>query len=214
MSDISNITSKGKKLPPWAWVLIVAGVGFAAYFLYRYYQSSQNAVQSNNGVGLSAVPTASASGEPLAASVSQPYSNNQDWLNAALAMTGSTNYTPLQVQTAVGNLENGNPLSASDQSIINWLESELGAPPVSTPQPVIAPTPATTTTAPAAPRPLSGSNPWSPGAVFAVGSRVGSQYFVDGAGKPVLLSKTDVSTARSQGYNYSVVVVPSVKAIK
>lgn len=213
MSDISNITSKGKKLPPWAWVLIVAGVGFTAYFLYRYYQNSQNTVQSNNGIGLSAVPTASTSGEPLAASVSQPYSNNQDWLNAALAMTGSTNYTPLQVQTAVGNLENGNPLSTSDQGIINWLESELGAPPVSTPQPVIAP-PAPKTTTSTVPKPLAGSNPWGTGAVFAVGSRNGSQYFVDAAGKPVLLSKTDVSTARSQGYNYSVVVVPSVKAIK
>lgn len=154
MSDIdtsaahaASTAGLGRKvgpLPIWGWAVLL--IGAVALFLYIRSRSS-GTVADNNGAGLSSTTDQTAAGALSTlyggggTGYTSGYSNNQAYEQAAISeLSGSTQYTPLQIQGALGNLFAGNQLSSTDQSIVNEIESALGAPPEYVPTPSVAPT--------------------------------------------------------------------------
>lgn len=195
MSDIdtsaahaASTAGLGRKvgpLPIWGWaVLLIGGV---ALFLYIRSRSS-GTVADNNGAGLSSTTDQTAAGAlssmygTSGSGYTSSYSNNQAYEQAAISeLSGSTQYSPLQIQTALGKLFSGDQLSTSDQSIINKIESSLGAPPEYVPTPTAAPTQTTTPTPPAATYDLpNGTNNTLVWILGQAGQRRGGLYAVNG----------------------------------
>lgn len=140
----SGMTRKAGPLPIWAWAVIIVGAAALVY----YFVKRGSAPQSANGAGLSSTADQTAAGALSSMfgtggnpnGFSSGFSSNQQYEQAAISeLSGSTQYTPLEIQTALGNLFSGNSLSTNDQSIINTIEKSLGAPPEFTPNPTLQP---------------------------------------------------------------------------
>lgn len=132
-------------LPIWAWAVLIVGGGFVIFYIMRRGAST---TASANGAGLSTVADQTAAGALSsmygsggnANGYTSGYSNNQQYEQAAISeLSGSTQYTPLQVQGALGDLFAGNSLTADEQAIINKIEGSLGAPPEYVPNPTSTP---------------------------------------------------------------------------
>lgn len=219
MSDVSDaggavraagLGRKAGPLPIWAWGVIIVGGAAVIYFFFirKSSAASSGQVQDQNGLGLSQgqagiTSTAYGTGDTSTGS----FANNQQWLQGALsALGGSSQYTPLQIQQAYGDLNSGQPLTTTEQTILNKIEDVIGPPPESTPSPTLLPP-----TPPAPPKPAV-DNPYGVKTVYALGSNEGSQY-IRSDGGIVKLTKQEVAAARSLGYGYQVQVVSNLKQV-
>lgn len=143
-ASTAGLGRKVGPLPIWGWaVLLIGGV---VLFLYIRSRSSAT-VADNNGAGLSSTTDQTAAGALSTlyggngTGYQSGYSSNQAYEQAAISeLSGSSQYTPLQIQTALGGLFAGDTLSADEQKIVNEVESSLGAPPEYVPTPTVTPT--------------------------------------------------------------------------
>lgn len=145
MADSSSPDIKGAfsgklaGLPVWVWGAIVAAVIILIAYIRRANSAStavstdagtaegdgslDSSLSGAGGIATDASGTASGSTTPT---------SNPSWV--AEAVQGLTGYEPLQVEQALTDFLNGNPLSTTEQSIVNGALSQFGQPPEGLPQ--------------------------------------------------------------------------------
>ena len=122
-------------LPLWAWIGIAAVVGYVVYEK-RKQSAAAAAVPATvpstlstelSGLGSAASPAGSGSG----------FSSLGDWQSAAASGAIGAGYNPSATETALANYASGQPLSTSQEGILNWVLQHYGPAPGGA-QPVIA----------------------------------------------------------------------------
>lgn len=140
-SDIKGVLStKFAGMPVWVWGGILAAIVILIAYVRRANGTSTVGVSTDAGTvagdgsldsslsgagGLAAGSTTTGGGSPT-------LNSNPSWI--AAAVESLTGYQPLQVEQALTDLLNGNPLSATEQQIANAAITNLGSPPEGLPQ--------------------------------------------------------------------------------
>lgn len=143
MSDAPEIVRHdglGRKLGPlpiWGWALVLAAVAFI-WVRFMGKGSSSSSTGSSSSQALPNVmttggylPPTSGSGSTGSGSAGA-FTDNQSWENAAMQQASAYGSTPVDIQGALSNFLNGDPLSSDQSSIVNKVVQALGAPPTGT----------------------------------------------------------------------------------
>lgn len=139
-SDIKGVLStKFAGMPVWVWGGILAAIVILIAYVRRA-NGSTSAVSTDAGTvagdgsldsSLSGAGGV-ASGTSTSTGAASTLTSNPSWI--AAAVESLTGYEPLQVEQALTDLLNGNPLSATEQQIANAAITNLGSPPEGLPQ--------------------------------------------------------------------------------
>jgi len=199
----------GKKigpLPMWAWAVILVAGAAAVYYFYTRNQSSASVAgepvsypaYSDTGNGTDG----SASDMTGGASTGSSLTDNQSWINAALSEASALGVSPTDLNAALNDFLNGNPITTQQQSWVDQAISSIGAPPTGELgiSPITGQTAPTVTTSPLG---LSSAN-------FAINPTITTKGVVQGftvtnkqTGKQVGVTSKQLGGASAQSaYNY------------